>query len=60
VYILIILFSIKTMDLSHYNQYRQDSPMEWNGLQSNRFPRPRKMLPHNDTIRLGMHDFNKD
>jgi hypothetical protein len=48
------------MDLSHYNQYRQDSPMEWNGLQSNRFPRPRKMLPHNDTIRLGMHDFNKD
>ena len=39
--------------LQHFNQYSTDSPMEWPGLHSNRFPKPRLMHPRRDLIQSG-------
>lgn len=36
--------------LHHFNQYTTDSKMDWPGLHSNRFPKPRLMHPKHDLI----------
>lgn len=36
--------------LQHFNQYSTESVMDWQGLHSNRFPRPRLIHPRKDLI----------
>lgn len=39
--------------LQHFNQYTTESQMDWPGLQSNRFPKPRLIHPRRDLIQSG-------
>ena len=44
----------------HFNQYTTDSVLDWPGLNSSKFPKPRLMHPRRDLIKSGKHQNIQD
>lgn len=40
--------------LDHYNDYKTNSNLEWEGLKSNRFGRTKYLIPSKDVISPGL------